>query len=54
MIIQAKKESASEKLGVADGEAEKILAPMANVWEAKPTAVSPNDTCDKASERRNE
>ena len=54
MIIQAKKDSASEKLGVADGEAANILAPRTKVWEAKPTAVSPNDTWDKASERRSE
>ena len=54
MIIQEKKDSASEKLGVVDGESANILAPRTKVWEAKPTAVSPNDTWDKASERRNE
>ena len=54
MIIQAKKDSASEKLGDADDEAANILAPRTKVWEAKPTAVSPNDTWDKASERRSE
>jgi hypothetical protein len=52
MIIQEKKDRASEKVGGADDEAPAILATMATVWETKPAAVIPSDTFDKASERR--
>lgn len=52
MIIQEKKERASEKLGGTVDETSTILITRPTVWEMKPTAVIANDTFDKASERR--
>jgi hypothetical protein len=51
---QEKNDKASEKLGGADDEAPVILMTRVIVWNAKPTAVVPSDTFERASERRRE
>ncbi len=54
MIIHEKNERASEKLGGADDDTPVILMINVMVWDTKPSAVTPKDTFDRASDRRNE